>query len=544
MNDERLEKLLDHYLDEGLAPDERAELEALLLSSPQARTRFWERARFHALLRRRGRENWGRRLAVEKLEDGVWMRWRARWHGWWESLRPVGWWAAAGLATTLMVFAWLSRQTPAFTDTPAEMAAVSQPVAGGQGVATILRAVGVKWTGGKQGPGNVLGPGLLKFESGLIELQFHRGARVIIEGPAEFELITDMQARCLAGKVRAEVPPPSIGFEILAPNVRVVDRGTAFGMDVQRDGPAEIHVFSGKVDFSTTQAPQQSRELLQGSAVRVDERGGLSDLPGGSQKFVTEEAITKQANASMAARFAEWRQQSQSWREDPSLLVQYTFDEDSMVNRTLINHAPNAARESQGTIIGCSWTEGRWPGKKALDFKQIGDRVRLALPRKHEELTCVTWVRLDGMGRAYTALLMSGDATVGELQWQFRGDGKILFGKRKEPGWGVGKLFLSESEPVLGPERCGSWMQLAFVYDAHARTLTHYLDGQPIGARPMNAQTPLTTDAIEIGNWTPSGGDPVEPIRAFNGRMDEFLVFSRALRSEEIARLWAAGSPF
>ena len=97
---------------------------------------------------------------------------------------------------------------------------------------------------------------------------------------------------------------------------------------------------------------------------------------------------------------------------------------------------------------------------------------------------------------------------------------------------------------MLGPERCGSWMQLAFVYDAHAGTLTHYLDGQPIGTGPMKAQTPLTTGAIEIGNWTPSGGDPVEPIRAFNGRMDEFLVFSRALRSEEIARLWAAGSPF
>jgi hypothetical protein len=53
-----------------------------------------------------------------------------------------------------------------------------------------------------------------------------------------------------------------------------------------------------------------------------------------------------------------------------------------------------------------------------------------------------------------------------------------------------------------------------------------------------------TTGALEIGNWTPSGGDPIEPIRAFNGRMDEFLVFSRALHAEEIARLWATGRPF
>src|SRR5262245_30899915 len=63
MNEERLEYLLDRYLDGALAAEERTELEALLLAWPQARTLFWKRARFHALLRRRGREAWGRRLA-------------------------------------------------------------------------------------------------------------------------------------------------------------------------------------------------------------------------------------------------------------------------------------------------------------------------------------------------------------------------------------------------------------------------------------------------------------------------------------------------
>jgi hypothetical protein len=56
--------------------------------------------------------------------------------------------------------------------------------------------------------------------------------------------------------------------------------------------------------------------------------------------------------------------------------------------------------------------------------------------------------------------------------------------------------------------------------------VTHYLDGRRMSVNPMDARTPLITGALEIGNWTPAGGDPVEPIRAFNGRMDEFLVFS------------------
>jgi hypothetical protein len=86
-------------------------------------------------------------------------------------------------------------------------------------------------------------------------------------------------------------------------------------------------------------------------------------------------------------------------------------------------------------------------------------------------------------------------------------------------------------------------MQLAFVYDSRAKTLTHYLDGQQIAKQSTDSQIPLTTSALEIGNWTPMGGDPMEPIRAFNGRMDEFLVFSRALKAEEIQRHWEAGRP-
>jgi hypothetical protein len=560
MNDERLEHLLDLYFDEALKAEEQAELERLLLSQPQARELFWKRARFHSLLRRRGRENWGRRLAMEQAAGGAPAsvpvpRWRVLGETWRRALQPAGWWAAAGLAAMLLFFAWYrpGGKVPAnpTANANADSAASNLPnlvapstgVPSSQGVATILRAVEVKWTGNKERPGNILGPGWLKFERGLVEVQFHRGARVVIEGPAEFELINDMQARCLLGKVRAEVPPPAIGFEILSPNVRVVDRGTAFGLDVKRDGPAEVHVFSGRVDLATTLPPGTPRELLQGKAVRVDATGAVSDIPSVSQEFTTPEVVERKATTEMALRFAAWRVQADRIRSDPALLVQYSFEDDSLAERRLNNHAPKAPVDSQGTIIGCTRTEGRWPGKQALEFKQVGDRIRLALPRQHEELTCITWVRLDAMDRPYTALLMSGDAVVGELQWQIRGDGQLSFGKRKEPGWGFGKLFGADSNPVLGPSRCGSWMQLAFVYDAHAKTVTHYLDGRRMSVNPMDARTPLITGALEIGNWTPAGGDPVEPIRAFNGRMDEFLVFSRALKAEEIQRHWEMGRP-
>jgi hypothetical protein len=548
MNQERLEYLLNRYFDEALTANERAELESLLLSWPQARSLFWERARFNGILRRRGRENWGRKLALGGAEqDAPVSPWRAWWSAWTRPIQSAGWWPAAALAAILILLAFnLGQRGKSSHDTSyRELELVETPGAapGAQGVATILRAVNVKWTGKERLAGNVLKPGWLKFDSGWLEVQFHRGARVVIEGPAEFELITDMQARCLLGKVRAVVPPPAIGFEVLSPNVRVVDRGTSFGLEVKHDGPSEIHVFSGKVDLATTQAQPTLRELSQGATVRVDRTGALSDIASGTHEFTSTDTLEKEASASMAARFKAWWEYSAGLRDDPSLIVQYTFE--SLADRRLQNMAQNATPRSHGTIIGCSATDGRWPGKRALDFKQIGDRVRLALPYQFKEMTCITWIRLDAIDRPYSALIMSGDAVVGELQWQLHNTGRLLFGKRKEPGWGGDKLHMAKSAPVLTPQRCGSWMQLAFVYDSRGKTLTHYLDGQPVEVSPMDAQTMLTTGALEIGNWTPTLGDPndpnIWPIRAFNGRMDEFLVFSRALRPEEIQRHWEAG---
>ncbi len=546
MNQDRLDHLLDRYFDEALTREEQTELESLLLSWPQARTLFWKRSRFHALLRRRGREQWGARLALEQAaETPGQTRWKAVGRTWTEWRRPVAWSTLGGIAALALIYvtaSWNDPQTSGDAARP-EVAETASRSLSGQGIATIVRAVGVQWTGSKRSPGNVLGPGWLKFERGLVELEFHRGARVVVEGPAEFELITDMQARCVRGRLRADVPPPAIGFEILSPNVRVVDRGTAFGLDVQSDGPAEIHVFSGRVDYATKVSPNTERELLQGKAVRVDGAGVFSDIPNVSREFITGEAVEMRANTTMEARYAAWQKVSQDLHEDPTLLVQYNFERDSQGARTLLNQIRNAPRETHGTVIGCSWTEGRWPGKPALDFKQIGDRVRLALPLTHEALTCVSWVRLDALDRPYIAFLMSGDAALGELQWQIRNHGTLTFGKRVEEGWGPGKVRNLESPHVLGLKRCGSWMQIGVVYDAEKDTLTHYLDGQKLNSCPIRSGVPLSTSSLEIGNWSPSGGDPMEPIRAFNGRMDEFLIFSRALSADEIQKLWEIGRP-
>ena len=54
--------------------------------------------------------------------------------------------------------------------------------------------------------GATLEPGWVRLKSGMVAIDFFSGARVLIEGPAEFELRSGTEAFCQSGRLRAEVP--------------------------------------------------------------------------------------------------------------------------------------------------------------------------------------------------------------------------------------------------------------------------------------------------------------------------------------------------
>ena len=114
----------------------------------------------------------------------------------------------------------------------------------------LARAVDARW-GGNSAPlrvGSALEPGWLRLEAGLAQVVFYSGARVVIEGPTELQLISPTEAVCPAGRLLAEVPQPARGFHVKTAQINVVDRGTAFGIDATR-GQTEVHVFKGEVEF-------------------------------------------------------------------------------------------------------------------------------------------------------------------------------------------------------------------------------------------------------------------------------------------------------
>ena len=80
----------------------------------------------------------------------------------------------------------------------------------------------------------------LFLREGLAELMFDNNAKVVVEGPAEFELLAEDQINLRYGRIYATIPHEAIGFTVSTPTSRIIDLGTEFG--IQADGSGDVAV--------------------------------------------------------------------------------------------------------------------------------------------------------------------------------------------------------------------------------------------------------------------------------------------------------------
>jgi hypothetical protein len=409
-------------------------------------------------------------------------------------------------------------------------------------VAVLVEAPGAEWENGSPSPraGAPLQPGWLRLTSGLAQVEFYCGAVVILEGPVEFQLISRTEAYCSQGKLRATVPAHAQGFTIGSPKVDLVDRGTEFGLQVGER--TEVHVFRGKVELHEPGADTANgpgTELKTGQSVRV-EAGGMQAIKSDPASFRTLEDLATRAHDEMRRRQMEWDAVSRVLRQDPSLLVYFTFQAEEPWRRTLVDQAGRLNPAGDGAIVGCSWTQGRWPGRQGLEFKRVSDRVRVSIPGEFESLSFVAWVRVDALPNVNNALMMTDGWETGAPHWQIGNSGTIILGV-KAPVKVRNAHY--HAPGIFTPERFGQWVHLAVVYDGRRGLVTHYVDGQAVAQESVQFQLPLRIGKAEIGNWNVGSRRASQPVRYFTGCMDEFLLFSRPLSEQEIERMYIQGRP-
>jgi anti-sigma factor RsiW len=149
-------------------------------------------------------------------------------------------------------------------------------------VATLTQMVDGVWMRGapQLTPGQLLPKGTrVALESGMAKVTFDCGAEVVLQGPCDFLLQSQMIGFLKSGKITANVPHRAFSFTILSPQVNFVDLGTAFGVTVGGRGKTELHVFEGEVLCSLSKDTSEHSESIHVTATKALSFDSKSDAP-------------------------------------------------------------------------------------------------------------------------------------------------------------------------------------------------------------------------------------------------------------------------
>lgn len=422
------------------------------------------------------------------------------------------------------------------------------------GLAVLSHAVDVEWSEGSDRPsvGSPVPLGNLSIESGVLQLEFYCGAVAVLEGPASFDLLATDLGHLHSGKIRARVPPQAKGFTIVTPAGEVVDLGTEFALAIGRDQPTELHVLDGEVRFHSAHAQEsdQPRHVLGGQGLRFGTAiADTAEISASGEGFVGPTELEAYSREQATSRYRDWQQHRQRLLQDPSLVAYYAHSPEPRWSRTLRNLKPNAGDDTHGAIVGCDWVSGRWPGHRALKFRNASHRVSINLPGEFDSLTLSTWLSVNQLHPSNNVALMHPEIEQPRVvHWTLDRligvDAAVLhFSETDNPVSLENRVHYNSVAHALDTSDLDRWVHLALVYDAERMEVSHYRDGQLLGSKPIDQARKLGIGVANLGNWPYKDwakGTEFET-RNLNGRMDEFMILGRPLAATEIAGIYEAG---
>lgn len=429
-------------------------------------------------------------------------------------------------------------------------------------VAVLSRTANAKWTDalGEPQNGSILRRGKLQIDGGLAQVDFIGGAQVIVRGPAELDLRSAGELRLISGSATVRVSERAKGFRLVASGVEVVDGTGIYGLSVKSDGQTELHAMGGRV--SVRDEAGAMKELVEATAIKLANHA-FQPVNYQPEFFPDLNELRRLEQQMVASRSVDWYDQSLRWSAEPETLLHYTFMEDVYRDRRIDNHARGAEAMSHGIVIGGRWSVGRWPWKKALEFRKRTDRILLGLPGEHPKLTLATWIRVDAFTQSRNVLLRSkqpdrwlvnGEGQVhdnplhlparGEIRWELDRTGVISFKVATGSQHSAERWDIAATPRVLKDDQLGQWSLLATTYDSKTGAVVHYWNGRPVSKSIMTDAAPLAFEFLELGNPNLSAAELREGRRyGFFGAMDELLISRRLLNETEIAEFYLFGKP-
>jgi hypothetical protein len=256
-------------------------------------------------------------------------------------------------------------------------------------VGRITDMVECRWTGAKTGPidyAHVFLGQRYALASGLLEITYKTGAKVILQGPCVYEVESRAGGYLSLGRLTARVetrgggrgaghglvtasilqqatishhespasrpPSPVPLFTVRTPTARVADLGTEFGVEVDSSGGSVACVYEGKVELSAVKAADteggevvrlgknESARVVVGKdrvAKVVREAGGPSDFVRQMPRRVRIKMFNSGMNLKDGERDPHWQLVARS--DDPKFKPQPAIMTDSGDTRRVTNQA-------------------------------------------------------------------------------------------------------------------------------------------------------------------------------------------------------------
>lgn len=134
--------------------------------------------------------------------------------------------------------------------------------------------------------------------SGVAEIQFGHGARLLLHGPCRLQILAKTKVRLAQGVVLAQIAETARGFAVLTPQAEVVDLGTEFSIEVTPRGETNVQVLLGLVELRVPARDQPpALTLAAGQGGRADAMG-LNRVEHGGRFAELQSALQRAARSS------------------------------------------------------------------------------------------------------------------------------------------------------------------------------------------------------------------------------------------------------
>ncbi|PQO46874.1 LamG-like jellyroll fold domain-containing protein [Blastopirellula marina] len=538
---EELGALISSLLDESLTADDRQRIEELLQDDPAAQQYYVEQCQLHSILA------WEHGVLTSTPFESATLT--AAMNDETSAKSSIYLWQLCALAATILflaTFAWsvYLASTAEQQEGPPPVAQVEPPA---PTVPWNERTSFGEFSKGRGAQlsvpellldlqqGDLLRSGRYLLTEGFAEITFNNDVEVVVESPAEFDIVSDMKLVMRRGRISTIVSPEGKGFTVETPSIELTDFGTEFAVEVSSDRTSEVHVFSGEVEVTPKLAYKgmERLELITNQATRVRQ---MSGIPEGID--IDHDRFVRRLNESTPQDSGY----EQMMRElAPTQFFQMAPTPDGI---TLTDHG---SRKSDAVLLTQGMDQPPFKPGRVGSSLYLGGPGALAYakvpnyqPIDTGEITVCAWVKAES--RPAWAAIAKHWSIEFDLQGEPSGlGGQFHFGLHEFLGDLEVQVRDRNQEVValreLQPLPLGQWQHVAFVVDgSHLRL---YRNGVEIdsakcdglatdGPKSMGIGAKLSPDCTET--------DPRNP-GYWQGRIDELAIFDRALTPAELTRL-------